>query len=109
MTVALRVDGVMRIGSGALALGDAAMINGTGRMESEGGLYLQGAPIRTPFTSGPIESTVATIAVPIAAWIWGERPLAITVTLMSIVVLIKHRPNIERLLAGQEPRIGSKT
>lgn len=56
-----------------------------------------------------LAAIVAIIAVTIAAWIWGERGLATTVTLMSIVVLIKHRPNIERLLAGQEPRIGSKT
>jgi len=56
-----------------------------------------------------LAAIVATIAVPIAAWIWGGTGLAITVTLMSILVLIKHRPNIERLLAGQEPRIGSKT
>jgi acyl phosphate:glycerol-3-phosphate acyltransferase len=56
-----------------------------------------------------LAAIVATIAVPIAAWIWGERGLAITISLMSIVVLIKHLPNIERLLAGQEPRIGSKT
>jgi acyl phosphate:glycerol-3-phosphate acyltransferase len=56
-----------------------------------------------------LAAIVATVAVPIAAWIWSERALAITVTLMSIVVLIKHRPNIERLLSGQEPRIGSRT
>lgn len=56
-----------------------------------------------------LAAIVATIAVPIAAWIWGERDLAIVVTLMSIVVLIKHRANIERLIAGEEPRIGSKT
>lgn len=56
-----------------------------------------------------LAAIVATIAVPVAAWIWGERTLAITVTLMSIVVLVKHRANIERLMAGEEPRIGSKT
>lgn len=56
-----------------------------------------------------LAAIVATIVVPIAAWIWGERTLAITVTLMSVVVLIKHRANIERLMAGEEPRIGSKT
>lgn len=56
-----------------------------------------------------LAAIVATIVVPIAAWIWGDRTLAITVTLMSVVVLIKHRANIERLVAGEEPRIGSKT
>ncbi|RUO99332.1 glycerol-3-phosphate 1-O-acyltransferase PlsY [Hyphomicrobium sp.] len=56
-----------------------------------------------------LAAIVATIAVPIAAWSFGDRTLALTVTLMSIVVLIKHRANIERLMAGEEPRIGSKT
>ncbi len=56
-----------------------------------------------------LAAIVATIAVPIAAWIWGERDLAIVTTLMSAVVLVKHRANIERLIAGEEPRIGSKT
>lgn len=56
-----------------------------------------------------LAAIVATIAVPIAAWSFADRTLAMTVTLMSIVVLIKHRANIERLMAGEEPRIGSKT
>ncbi|MFA5955861.1 glycerol-3-phosphate 1-O-acyltransferase PlsY [Hyphomicrobium sp.] len=56
-----------------------------------------------------LAAIVATIAVPIAAWIWGERDLATVTTLMSAIVLIKHRANIERLIAGEEPRIGSKT
>jgi glycerol-3-phosphate acyltransferase PlsY len=56
-----------------------------------------------------LAAIVATVAVPVAAWIWGSQDLAIVVTLMSIIVLIKHRANIERLIAGEEPRIGSKT
>jgi glycerol-3-phosphate acyltransferase PlsY len=56
-----------------------------------------------------LAAIVATIAVSVAAWIWGARELAIAVSLMSIVILIKHRANIERLMAGEEPRIGSKT
>lgn len=56
-----------------------------------------------------LAAIVATVAVPVAAWIWGPQNLAIVVTLMSIIVLIKHRANIERLIAGEEPRIGSKT
>jgi glycerol-3-phosphate acyltransferase PlsY len=56
-----------------------------------------------------LAAIVATIAVPIAAWSFAGRTVAMTVTLMSLVVLIKHRANIERLMAGEEPRIGSKT
>lgn len=56
-----------------------------------------------------LAAIVATVAVPVAAWIYGPQNLAIVVTLMSIIVLMKHRANIERLMSGEEPRIGSKT
>ncbi|MET0409524.1 MAG: glycerol-3-phosphate 1-O-acyltransferase PlsY [Hyphomicrobium sp.] len=56
-----------------------------------------------------LAALVATAAVVIAAWLWSDRDLAIVVTLMSAIVILKHRANIERLLAGEEPRIGSKT
>ena len=56
-----------------------------------------------------LAAIVATIAVPIAAWIWGGSDLAIVATVMSVIILIKHRANIERLMTGEEPRIGSKT
>ncbi|MBS0239877.1 MAG: glycerol-3-phosphate 1-O-acyltransferase PlsY [Proteobacteria bacterium] len=56
-----------------------------------------------------LAAIIATIASPVAAWILGDADLAAVVALMSLVILIKHRANIERLIAGQEPRIGSKT
>jgi glycerol-3-phosphate acyltransferase PlsY len=56
-----------------------------------------------------LAAITATIAVTIAAWVWAPRELAAVVSLMSVIVLIKHRANIERLLAGEEPRIGSRT
>jgi glycerol-3-phosphate acyltransferase PlsY len=45
---------------------------------------------------------------PFAAWVLGNGELAIVTALMSVVILIKHRGNIRRLLAGEEPRIGAK-
>ncbi len=56
-----------------------------------------------------LAAIVATVAVPIAAWIWGGSDLALVVSVMSVIVLIKHRANIERLMAGEEPKIGSQT
>ncbi|RUP09209.1 glycerol-3-phosphate 1-O-acyltransferase PlsY [Hyphomicrobium sp.] len=56
-----------------------------------------------------LAAIIATIASPIAAWILGDADLAAIVALMSLIILIKHRANIERLIAGEEPRIGSKT
>jgi glycerol-3-phosphate acyltransferase PlsY len=36
-------------------------------------------------------------------------PQAIAMTLaLATLIFIRHRPNIERLIAGTEPKIGSK-
>lgn len=56
-----------------------------------------------------LAAIIATIAAPVAAWMLGNPDLAGVIALMSIIILVKHRANIERLIAGQEPRIGSKT
>ena len=43
------------------------------------------------------------------SWAWyGSAPVALAVSLMSLLLLWRHRGNISRLLAGQEGRIGSK-
>ena len=43
------------------------------------------------------------------SWAWyGSAPVALAVTVMSLLLLWRHRGNISRLLAGQEGRIGSK-
>jgi glycerol-3-phosphate acyltransferase PlsY len=55
-----------------------------------------------------LAAIVATIAIPFAAWVLGNGELALVTALMSVVILIKHRGNIRRLLAGEEPRIGAK-
>lgn len=50
----------------------------------------------------------AVIAAPIAVWATGREDFALVTALMSVIVLVKHRGNIGRLLAGEEPRIGAK-
>lgn len=56
-----------------------------------------------------LAALVATVATTGASWLWGGQELALSVTLMGAVIILKHRANIERLLAGEEPRIGSKS
>ena len=51
----------------------------------------------------------AAIAAPVAAALWGEFEIAVLFIALTLVVLWKHRANLERLLAGTEPRIGSKS
>lgn len=55
-----------------------------------------------------LSAMVATVAVPIGAWFLGYDQIALVSALMAVIILIKHRGNIRRLLAGEEPRIGAK-
>jgi glycerol-3-phosphate acyltransferase PlsY len=55
-----------------------------------------------------LAALVATIATPIAAWAMGYGALAIATALMGMIILAKHRGNIRRLMAGEEPKIGAK-
>jgi len=49
----------------------------------------------------------AAIALPVAAAVIGDFELVVLFLALSLMVIWKHRENIERLLAGTEPRIGS--
>ena len=55
-------------------------------------------------------SILAAVAVPAASWIRGN-PLAlnIAITLIGAFVIIRHRENIKRLLAGTENKFAKKT
>jgi len=50
----------------------------------------------------------AAAAAPLAALAFGHREYLLVLTLLFAIVLIRHRANIRRLLAGEEPRIGVK-
>jgi glycerol-3-phosphate acyltransferase PlsY len=50
----------------------------------------------------------AAIATPVAAAIANRSDLTLTFLLLALVVLWKHRANVERLLDGTEPRFGAK-
>jgi len=60
----------------------------------------------TRFSS--LAALVAAVAVPVALVFLGRLELAELFAVMSAIVFIKHRPNIERLVAGTESKIGSK-
>jgi glycerol-3-phosphate acyltransferase PlsY len=60
----------------------------------------------TRFSS--LAALVAAVAVPVALLLLGREQAAELFAVMSVIVFIKHRANISRLLAGTEPKIGSK-
>lgn len=51
----------------------------------------------------------AAISAPVSAAFWGRIDLVLLLLALAMIVLWKHRENIERLLNGTEPRIGKKS
>ena len=66
-------------------------------------VWLGGAMI-TRFSS--IGGMLSAVAAPLAAAAIGRSDLVLLFFAFAVMVLWKHRGNIERLLAGAEPRIG---
>jgi glycerol-3-phosphate acyltransferase PlsY len=53
-------------------------------------------------------SIAAALAAPLALWWVTGRPVFVaTGAVLAILVIVRHRDNIKRLLAGTEPRFGS--
>src|SRR5262249_32914396 len=56
-----------------------------------------------------LSSIVSAAALAAFAFLWGTpRPVAVCASLVSALVVVKHRGNIERLLQGTERRLGSR-
>ncbi len=53
-----------------------------------------------------LAALVATAAVPLALWGFGQDAAALAFAAMAAISWIRHRANIRRLLAGTESRIG---
>lgn len=60
------------------------------------------------FRISSLGGMIAAIVVPVAALYFGHVELVPLLTVCSLAVLWKHRENIQRLISGTEPRIGSK-
>ncbi len=57
-----------------------------------------------------VAGMAAAVSAPVAAALWGRFDLVLLLLGFALIVIWKHGENIERLLAGTEPRIGrSKT
>jgi glycerol-3-phosphate acyltransferase PlsY len=56
-----------------------------------------------------LAALIAATAAPIyAALSWGTDGLVIVVGIIAMVLVGKHWPNLQRLMAGKEPKIGAK-
>lgn len=53
-----------------------------------------------------LSALVAAVAAPIYMYLFDQKEFAVLTLIIALLVLIMHRENIRRLLAGTEPRIG---
>ncbi len=55
-----------------------------------------------------LSALIAALVVPIGLFASGDRATGLLAAIMSALLIYKHRANIRRLAAGEEPRIGAK-
>lgn len=53
-------------------------------------------------------SLAAALIAPIAAYYLHDRVYVLAILVITILIVISHRDNIKRLIAGKEPKIGDK-
>jgi acyl phosphate:glycerol-3-phosphate acyltransferase len=56
-----------------------------------------------------LSALIASVATPGYLVIQDERPAGLLAVIMTALLIWKHRSNIQRLLSGEEPKIGAKT
>lgn len=61
------------------------------------------------FRYSSLAAITAAVLTPVYVWYWQHRlPFVLMALLMTLMLLWRHRGNIERLLDGRESKIGSK-
>ncbi|MBN2751922.1 MAG: glycerol-3-phosphate 1-O-acyltransferase PlsY [Rhodospirillaceae bacterium] len=60
------------------------------------------------FHYSSLSALVALVLAPLIALIFGANAHALVYAILAVLALVRHRSNIERLLAGTEPRIDLK-
>ena len=61
------------------------------------------------FRISSLSSLISIALSPAFAWYWNEPMVAIAAGVLVLFVWYRHKQNIQRLLAGEEPKIGKKT
>ena len=55
-----------------------------------------------------LSALVATAVIPVVLYLTGHEKVALLFAVMTLITWVKHRTNIQRLIAGTESRIGDK-
>ena len=61
------------------------------------------------FRFSSLAGLTAAVVAPLAAMALGRPQVAVLAAVMAVLICIRHRANIQRLLKGEEPRIGGRT
>ena len=75
------------------------------------GLITLGVWLTIAFTLrySSLAALVAAVAAPVTAFLfWGSGTLLLVVGIIAMTLIVKHWANLQRLMAGTEPRIGSR-
>ena len=59
------------------------------------------------FRISSLSALIAAAATPMIMFVMGKPIFAIASLLMTLIIFIRHKENIGRLLAGEEPKIGA--
>jgi glycerol-3-phosphate acyltransferase PlsY len=54
-----------------------------------------------------LSALIAALIVPVGLWSAGDTTTALLAAILSAILIYKHRANIRRLAAGEEPKIGA--
>ena len=60
------------------------------------------------FRISSVGGLTAAVVAPIVALLLGRPQVAVLAAVMAVLIFIRHAANIQRLLKGEEPRIGGK-
>ena len=66
------------------------------------------AAVLAVFRYSSLAGILAAMSGPVVAALRGDFTMAIMFLGFAMIVVLKHRPNIERLFAGLEPRVGKQ-
>ncbi len=55
-----------------------------------------------------LSGIVTATAIPIAAYFMGQPQIAVLSAVLGAIIILRHRENVSRILAGTEPKIGTK-
>lgn len=55
-----------------------------------------------------VSSMLAVVTAPLGAWLLGFAAMVPIMAIIAAIVIVQHRANIQRLIAGTEPKIGRK-